>query len=49
MPDNVYEQKWSESDRQPDPVNNFSELTSPDNPWLQKTDWCCDRIIANDD
>lgn len=20
-----------------------------DNPWLRKTDWCCDRIIANED
>ncbi len=22
---------------------------SGDNPWLPKTDWCCDKIIANED
>ncbi len=21
----------------------------PDNPWLRKTDWCCDEIIGVDD
>lgn len=31
------------------PVDNFKDFTDPDNPWLPKTDWCCDRIIANED
>jgi hypothetical protein len=22
-------------------------ITDPTNPWLRKTDWCCDGIIAN--
>lgn len=31
------------------PTNNFVQYTDPDNPWLPKTDWSRDRIIANED
>lgn len=27
----------------------FADLTSPNNPWLPKTDWSRDGIIANED
>jgi hypothetical protein len=29
----------------PQSGNNFDDP----NPWLRKTDWCCDGIIANED
>ena len=49
MADNVYDQNWAELESDL-PINNFAELTQvPGEEWLPKTDWCCDRIIANDD
>jgi hypothetical protein len=27
----------------------FPHVQDPQNPWLPKTDWCCDEIIANED
>lgn len=48
MADNIYEQDWSELDTDL-PVYQYDELTNPDNPWLPKTDWSRDGIIANDD
>lgn len=31
------------------PKANFEQFTNPDNPWLPKTDWSRDGIIANED
>lgn len=47
MPDNVYEQNWSEQ-KEEIPVSPH-EFCIEGTEWLPKTDWSRDRIIANDD
>lgn len=36
------------ADYEPVPMSDFAGLTHPGNPWLPKTDWSRDSIIATD-